>query len=218
MSLPTLFIVDDHDVARAGARSFLEDRYRVVGEADEVATAIEMIKERAPHVVLIDVHLPGGGGAAVVNAVRPSQPAIIWVAFTVSSSREDVERMLDVGVNGYLTKRVYGADLPDMLDQARSGARPISPDVAGYMLDIDESIGAPGPMSRLTNKEREVVTLIARGYTYREAASELSISTKTLETHMRHIFEKLGLASRHQVSALAYETGFVGTRRDLPSG
>lgn len=208
--LPTVFLVDDHDVARAGARSFLDGRYVVVGEADEAQAAIELISERGPDVVLLDVHLPGGGGAAVLEALQSAHPDIRWVAFTVSTDRVDVQTMLAAGVDGYLTKATFGADLPDLLDQARAGERPVSSDVAGFMLDIDEAIAAPSPLQRLTPKEREVVTLIARGYTYREAAAQLYISPKTLETHMHHIFEKLGVASRHQITALAYESGFVG--------
>jgi len=204
-----VFLVDDHDVARAGARHYLEDRFEIVGEADNAIDAIEMIGERRPDVVLLDVRLPGGGGAAVVESVRHSLPDVRFLAFTVSAEREDVLRLLRAGVDGYVTKSTFGPDLPDLVAEVAAGGRPVSPDVAGYLLDIDEGIGPATGIDKLTPREREVVNLIARGYTYRETASRMEISVKTLETHMHHIFDKLGVASRHELSTLAYDTGFV---------
>ncbi len=205
----SVFLVDDHDVARAGARHYLQERYDIVGEADNALDAAEMICEREPDVVLLDVHLPGGGGASVVTAVRRTHPNIRFLAFTVSAVRQDVLSLLDAGVDGYVTKGTVGPDLPDFLEAAAAGQRPVSPDVAGYLLDIDEQITEAAGIEKLTPREREVVNLIARGYTYRETASRLDISVKTLETHMHHIFDKLGIASRHELSRLAYDTGFV---------
>ncbi len=204
-----VFLVDDHDVARAGARHYLEDRFEIVGEADNAMDAIEMICDRAPDVVLLDVRLPGGGGASVVEGVRRYDPSIRFLAFTVSAEREDVVRLLRAGVDGYVTKATFGPDLPNLVAAAAAGQRPVSPDVAGYLLDIDEGIAEAAGIEKLTPREREVVSLIARGYTYRETASRMEISVKTLETHMRHIFDKLGVASRHELSTLAYDTGFV---------
>jgi DNA-binding NarL/FixJ family response regulator len=144
-----------------------------------------------------------------VDAVRRRKPSIRFLAFTVSTSRDDVVRLLQAGVEGYVTKATFGSELPDLVEMAAAGARPISPDVAGYLLDIDEGIVPAAGIERLTPRERDVVRLIARGYTYRETSDRLGISVKTLETHMHHIFDKLGIATRHELSALAFETGFV---------
>jgi DNA-binding NarL/FixJ family response regulator len=204
-----VFLVDDHDVARAGARHYLEDRFDIVGEADNAIDAAEMVSNRKPDLVLLDVRLPGGGGAYVVEQVRRTDPSIRFLAFTVSAERNDVLRLLQAGVDGYITKATFGPDLPDLIEAAASGQRPVSADVAGYLLDIDEDIIEAAGIERLTPRERDVVNLIARGYTYRETAARMEISVKTLETHMRHIFDKLGVASRHELSRLAYDTGFV---------
>lgn len=203
-----VFLVDDHDIVRTGTRAILEPYFEVVGEADNVESAIEMICERDPDVVVLDVHLPGGGGSLVIDAVRPQCPAVKFMALTVSSSRDDVMRLLESGVDGYVTKTTVGSDLPDLVKQTAEGARPVSPEVAGYLLDIDETI-AQGALSRLTPREREVVNLIARGYTYRDSAERLGITVKTLENHMSKIFEKLSVASRHELTALAYQKGVI---------
>lgn len=204
-----VLLVDDHDVARAGVRHFVEPHFDIVGEADNVDSAIELINERQPDVVLLDVRLPGGGGAAVVDAIRDSNPDVVFLALTVSTNREDVVRLLNAGVHGYVTKATFGADLPALVEQAVAGARPISPEVAGYLLDIDEEVGTADGIEALTPRERQVVGYIARGYSYREVSSRLEISVKTLENHMRHIFDKLGVASRHELTARAYEAGFI---------
>lgn len=203
-----LVLVDDHDVVRAGMRAILADAYEIVGEADNVESAIEIIEERRPEVVVLDVKLPGGGGAAVIDSVRPQYPDIKFMALTVSTSREDVARMMDAGVDGYITKTTLGADFPDLIAETYAGSLPVSPDVAGFLLDIDESI-ASNTLSRLTPREREVVNLMARGYRYKETAQRLNITIKTLESHMRRIFDKLQVASRHELTRLAFEQGYV---------
>ena len=205
----SVFLVDDHDVARAGARHYLQERFEIVGEADNAIDGAEMICSRSPDVVLLDVRLPGGGGASVVEQVHRCDPSVRFLAFTVSAAREDVLRLMQAGVDGYVTKSTFGPDLPNMVAAVAEGRRPVSPDVAGFLLDIDEGIGEASGIEKLTPREREVVSLIARGYTYRETAGRMEISVKTLETHMRHIFDKLGVASRHELSTLAYDTGFV---------
>jgi DNA-binding NarL/FixJ family response regulator len=207
---PKVFLVDDHETTRAGTRVFLQDRFDIVGEADDTDAAIELIRDRQPDLVVLDVRLPGGGGAAVLEAVRRSHPDVKFLAFTMSTSREDVMRLLELGVDGYVTKTEYGSDLPDLVAQALDGGRPISRDVAGYLLGIDEATPTDAAgIERLTPREREVVNLIARGYTYRETASRLEMAVKTLESHISNIFRKLGVASRHQLTALAYDTSFV---------
>lgn len=203
-----ILLVDDHEIVRTGTRAILENDFDVVGEADNVESAIELISDRVPDLVVLDVHLPGGGGAAVIAAIRPVLPTVRFMALTVSTSRDDVARLLDSGVDGYVTKSTLGADLPEMIRQTAEGARPVSPDVAGFLLDIDEDI-ADASMARLTPREREVVNLIARGYTYRETSERMGITVKTLENHMSSIFQKLSVASRHELTALAYEKGVI---------
>jgi DNA-binding NarL/FixJ family response regulator len=190
-------------------KALLDDSFDVIGEADNVDSAIELIVERDPDLVVLDVKLPGGGGSAVIEAVRPRRPDVKFMALTVSTSREDVAQMLNTGVDGYITKTTMGDELPKFIKQTAEGLKPVSPDVAGYLLDIDESISMDSALARLTPREREVVNLIARGYTYRETASRLGMAVKTLENHMGHIFDKLSVASRHELTALAYEEGYV---------
>lgn len=204
-----IILVDDHDVVRAGMRVILESEFDIIGEADNAESAVELIKERVPDLVVLDVKLPGGGGAAVIEAVRRHDRNVKFMALTVSTSREDVVRLLDAGVDGYITKTTFGADFPDLIRETIRGGRPVSPDVAGYLLDIDEGIAATATLSRLTRREREVVNLIARGYSYRETSKRLGITRKTVENHMRSIFEKLSIASRHELTALAYQEGYV---------
>ena len=204
-----IFLVDDHDVVRAGIKAVLGDRFDIAGEAADVASAIEGILATRPEMVVLDVTLPGGGGAAVIAGVNPILPDVKYMALTVSTSRDDVVRMMQAGVDGYITKTTASTELPELVEEAVAGLRPVSPEVAGFLLDIDEDIVAGSSIERLTPRERQVVNLIARGYSYRETAARLSISVKTLESHMGHIFEKLSVASRHELAALAYEEGYV---------
>ena len=190
-------------------RALLGDSFDIVGEADNVQSAIELIIDRAPEVVVLDVKLPGGGGAVVIEAVREANPAVRFMALTVSSSREDVAHMMNAGVDGYITKTTMGNALPDLIIQTDAGLRPVSSDVAGHLLDIDEGISVGSSIARLTPREREVVNLIARGYTYREAAARLGVAVKTLERHMGNIFDKLSIASRHDLTVIAYDEGYV---------
>ncbi len=204
-----IFLVDDHDVVRAGIKAALGNRFDVVGEAADVSSAVEGILARRPELVVLDVKLPGGGGAEVIARVDAVIPDVKYMALTVATSRDDVVQMMQAGVDGYITKTTASTELPDLVEQTVEGLRPVSPDVAGFLLDIDEDIAAGSSIERLTPREREVVNLIARGYSYRETAARLSISVKTLESHMGHIFEKLSVASRHELAALAYEEGYV---------
>jgi DNA-binding NarL/FixJ family response regulator len=204
-----IFLVDDHDVVRAGIKAVLGNRFDVVGEAADVSSAVEGILATRPEMVVLDVKLPGGGGAEVIARVDAVIPDVKYMALTVATSRDDVVQMMQAGVDGYITKTTASTELSDLVEQTVEGLRPVSPDVAGFLLDIDEDIAAGSSIERLTPREREVVNLIARGYSYRETAARLSISVKTLESHMGHIFEKLSVASRHELAALAYEEGYV---------
>lgn len=206
---PTVFLVEDHPLTLFGLQKYLDDRYDLVGSASEAAAAIEMILERQPDIVLLDVQFPGGGGATVIEAVKPANPDIKFLAFTVSTSAEDVVRMFRAGVDGYVVKTTDGHELEEQIDEALAGGRPVSRYVAGHLLKIDEVAAAESELESLTLRERQVVTLIARGFKYREVADELGISQKTLETHMKHVFDKLGVASRSEVTRLAFETGFL---------
>lgn len=206
---PRVFIVDDHPLMLYGIRKALEDRYDVVGSASEASAAIDMILDRGPELVLLDVHFDGGGGSAVMDGVKRYNTDIKFLAYTVSTSAEDVVRMFRAGVDGYVVKQADEFELADKIDQVLAGGRPVSRYVANYLMQIDDVAAAHSELEALTPKEREVMNLIARGYRYREVASELNISVKTLETHMKHIFDKLGVASRHEVTRLAFETGFV---------
>ncbi|MFQ5554839.1 MAG: response regulator [Acidimicrobiia bacterium] len=205
-----MLLVDDHDTTRMGARHYLEERFDVVGDADDVDVAIELVTERLPDLVLLDVRLPGGGGREVVKAIRKKGLDVKFLAFTMSISREDVLRLLKAGVDGYITKGTYGSELPDLVAQTLDGGRPISRDVAAYLLDIDEDIVEASGIERLTPRER------ARGYTYREGSKRLGIAVKTLESHIHNIFEKLGIASRHELTRIAYDAAFVRPDDDRP--
>ncbi len=204
-----LFLVEDEELVRAGARHYLEPEFEIIGESDNVTDAVEMIRDRTPDLVLLDVRIKEGNGAQVVEEVRKTHPQIRFLALTVSTSRADVVRLFDAGVDGYITKFSAGANLPSLVRQALAGSRPMSRQVAGYLLDIDEDIPDASELERLTPREREVVALIARGYTYRETARDLGMAVKTLETHISHIFHKLKVASRHELTRKAYDEGFV---------
>lgn len=204
-----VFLVEDHPLTLYGLERYLEDRYELTGSASDAPAAIEMILERRPDLVLLDVQFPGGGGPAVIEAVKPRAPDIKFLAFTVSTSAEDVVKLFKAGVDGYVVKTTEGFELEKQIEKVLTGGRPVSRYVAGHLLKIDEVASTHSEIESLTPREREVVTLIARGFKYREVAEELSISQKTLETHMKHVFDKLGVASRSEITRLAFETGFV---------
>ncbi len=210
--MPSVFLVDDHDIARAGTRALLEG-FDIVGEASNATEAIAGILDTKPDVALIDVHMEERrDGARVVQAVKEVDPSITCVALSVSQSRGDVVALFAAGVDGYLTKRVSKDELADALREAIAGGNPVSADVAQYILEIDDVATQLELIDRLTPREREVVVLIAQGYTYRQVASKLGMKVKTLETHMSHIFQKLGVATRAEMSFLAYETDMVDPR------
>jgi DNA-binding NarL/FixJ family response regulator len=214
---PRVFIVDDHPLMLYGIQKALEGRYEMVGAASEAAPAVQMILERDPDLVLLDVHFEGGGGAAVIEDVKKRNPRTKFLAYTVSTSATDVVRMFRVGVDGYVVKRADEFELAENIEQVLAGGRPVSRYVANYLMHIDDVAAKNSELESLTPREREVMTLIARGYKYRELARELNISVKTLEIHMKHIFDKLGIASRHEMTRLAFETGFVDPGRSTPS-
>jgi DNA-binding NarL/FixJ family response regulator len=208
---PTLVLVDDHDILRAGAAKFLGDRFDIIGEASDVEEAIEVIIAMKPDGVLLDVQMPSGSGDAVVSAVKESGSTTRFLVLSVSAERADVVRMLNAGVDGYLLKSTLGDQLGDLMQETLDGGRPISPQIAGFMLDIDDAVETAPDIENLTPREREVVQYIARGYSYRKAAEALFVSVKTVETHMANIFDKLGVASRYELAMKAFQSGILST-------
>jgi len=208
---PRVFIVDDHGLFRSGVRAELGGDVEVVGEADDVASAITRIGESLPDVVLLDVHLPGGGGQAVVTAVKPAHPEVRFLALSASDAPEDVIAVIRAGARGYVTKTISGTDLVDAVHRVAAGDAVFSPRLAGFVLDaFAADPGAQRPpldpeLDQLTGREREVLRLIARGYTYKEIARELFISVKTVETHVSSVLRKLQLSTRHQLARWATE-------------
>ncbi len=212
---PRVFLVDDHGLFRAGVKAELGESVVLAGEADEVEAAVELIAERLPDVVLLDVHLPGGGGRAVVEAVRslPGTERVRFLALSVSDAPEDVISVIRAGARGYVTKTISGPDLVAAVVRVAAGDAVFSPRLAGFVLDaFTEMAGSTGDtapatgdpdLDRLTGREREVLRLIARGYSYRELATELSISVKTVESHVSAVLRKLQLSSRHQLTRWA---------------
>jgi DNA-binding NarL/FixJ family response regulator len=205
----TIVLVDDHDILRAGSVKFLGDRFDIVGEASDVEEAIEVILDTEPDGVLLDVRMPSGTGDAVVAAVRESGSSARFLVLSVSAERDDVVRMLNAGVDGYLLKSTLGEQLGDLVAEMLDGGRPISPQIAGFMLDIDDAVDTGTDIESLTPRERDVVQYIARGYSYRKTAEELFVSVKTVETHMGHIFDKLGIASRYELAMKAFASGML---------
>jgi len=211
---PRLFLVEDHAVFRAGVRSELGDAVEVVGEADEVEAAVEMINERLPEVVLLDVHLPGGGGQAVLAGVLPTHPEVRFLALSVSDAPEDVIAVIRAGARGYITKTISGGELLAAVLQVAAGEAVFSPRLAGFVLDaFSQSAAGPGPvdpeLDQLSPRERQVLRLIARGYTYKEVGRDLTISTKTVETHVSSVLRKLQLSSRHELTRWATDRRLV---------
>jgi DNA-binding NarL/FixJ family response regulator len=209
-ALPRVMIVDDHGLFRSGVRAELGDQVDVVGEAGDVTPAIERIGELLPDVVLLDVHLPGGGGQLVVSAIRAAHPGVRFLALSASDAPEDVIAVIRAGARGYVTKTISGPDLVDAIRRVAAGDTVFSPRLAGFVLDAFAS-GGPGQPSQdpeldqLTPREREVLRLIARGYTYKEIARELYISAKTVESHVSSVLRKLQLSTRHQLTRWATE-------------
>jgi DNA-binding NarL/FixJ family response regulator len=212
MGQPRVFLVDDHELILAGIRSELAGSVNLVGEADVVDVAIEIILERIPDVVLLDVHMPGGGGLAVLNAVSAKCPTIRFLALSVSDAAEDVISIIRAGARGYVTKNISGPDLLDAIYRVAAGDAVFSPRLAGFVLDafslegVNLDAGDVDPeLDQLTPRERQVLRLIARGYSYRDIGTELTISTKTVESHVSSVLRKLQLSNRHQLSHWASE-------------
>jgi DNA-binding NarL/FixJ family response regulator len=210
VSEPRVLIVDDHQLFRAGVRSELDPLLEVVGEASGVAEAVDAIRELEPEVVLLDVHMPEGGGVEVIRRIaaeieRPPR----FLALSVSDAAEDVIAVIRAGARGYVTKNISGEELADAVRRVEGGDAVFSPRLAGFVLDAFAG-PAPQPESELdalTPREREVLQHIARGYMYKEIALRLDISPKTVEAHVSSVLRKLQLSSRHELSRWAAERG-----------
>ena len=207
-------IVDDHSIFRSGLRADLDDSVDVVGEAADVPSAIAVIRETQPDIVLLDVHLPGGagddasGGEAVIRGSTPTSAK--FLALSVSDAAADVVRVIRAGARGYITKGSSGVEVSSAAHAVAGGDAVFSPRLAGFVLDAfgavsGETATASDELDRLSAREQEVMRLIARGYAYKEVAAELFISIKTVETHVSAVLRKLQLSSRHELTVWASE-------------
>ncbi len=203
-------LVDDHDMFRAGVRASLDDSVLVLAEAADVAGAVAAVHDHRPAVVVLDVHLPGGdggGGAEVIRSCADVLGEVRFLALSVSDAAEDVVAVIRAGARGYVTKAISGPDLVGAVHRVAGGDAVFSPRLAGFVLDAFGSAAdvATGDdeLDRLSAREREVMRLIARGYSYKEVASELFISVKTVETHVSAVLRKLQLSSRHELTRWA---------------
>jgi DNA-binding NarL/FixJ family response regulator len=208
----SVFLVDDHRLFLSGVRSELGDRFDIVGIAGDVDAAIEDIRATKPDVVLLDVHMPGGGGRTVIQGVHDVHPTIKFLALSVSDAAEDVIAVIRAGARGYVTKSISPNDLAAAIKRVHEGDAVFSPRLAGFVLDafageiaepIDEEL------DQLTFREREVLRLIARGFAYKEVAKRLHISVKTVETHVSAVLRKLQLSSRHELTRWATDRRLV---------
>ncbi|GAA4581169.1 response regulator transcription factor [Planotetraspora phitsanulokensis] len=206
MKTVRVLIVDDHRLFRSGVRAELGPSIQVIGEADDVDSAVAAIADLEPDVVLLDVHMPGGGGQEVLKRVLGPGSQVRFLALSVSDAAEDVIGVIRGGARGYVTKTISGAELTDAIIRVSDGDAVFSPRLAGFVLDAFASTEAPPidpELDSLTQREREVLRLIARGYAYKEIAKELFISVKTVETHVSSVLRKLQLSNRHELSRWA---------------
>jgi DNA-binding NarL/FixJ family response regulator len=205
-------LVDDHGLFRAGVRGELGAAVDIVGEAGSVAEAVPVIRDLDPDVVLLDVHLPDGGGEGVIAAVAPERPGVKFLALSVSDAAEDVIGVIRAGARGYVTKTISSEELADAVRRVADGDAVFSPRLAGFVLDAFREgarVGDDAELETLTAREREVLQLIARGYKYKEIAARLHLSIKTVEAHVSSVLRKLQLSSRAELTRWAHERRLV---------
>jgi len=208
----SVFVVDDHELFRSGVRSELSRSCRIVGDAGTVEEAVAGIVQAAPDVVLLDVHMPGGGGRAVIEGVRDAGSKAQFLALSVSDAAEDVIGIIRAGARGYVTKSISADELVAAVQRVHDGDVVFSPRLAGFVLDAfaGESDQPIDPeLDLLTARERETLRFIARGYTYKEVASELHISVKTVETHVSAVLRKLQLSNRYELTRWASDRRLI---------
>ena len=200
-------VVDDHTLVRAGVKAEIGAAVKVVGEADDVEGALDVIVAVKPDVVLLDVHLPGGDGAAVIVGVKAAGVETRFLALSVSDAAEDVIAVIRAGTRGYVTKAIAGSDLIAAITRIAAGDAVFSPRLAGFVLDAFAgeipAAEIDPELDQLTQREQEVLRLLARGYAYKEVASRLTISVKTVESHASSVLRKLQLSNRHELSRWA---------------
>lgn len=209
MSEPRVVIVDDHKLFRSGVRAELDPLLQVLAEAGTVDEAEAAIARHEPDVVLLDVHMPGGGGVEVIRRAMAADLHPTFLALSVSDAAEDVIAVIRAGARGYVTKNISPAELADAVRRVHDGDAVFSPRLAGFVLDAFTG-PAPQPeteLDLLTPREREVLQHIARGYMYKEIALRLEISPKTVEAHVSSVLRKLQLSSRHELSRWAADRG-----------
>jgi DNA-binding NarL/FixJ family response regulator len=212
VTMTTVFLVDDHHFFLSGLRAELGAEFEIVGEAGEVDAAVDGIRRTRPDVVLLDVHLPGGGGRAVLEAVRRTDQDVRFLALSVSDAAEDVIGVIRAGARGYVTKTISPSDLAAAIRRVQGGDAVFSPRLAGFVLDAfhGDLTGVVDPeLDQLTTREREVLRHIARGFTYKEVARRLHLSVKTVETHVSSVLRKLQLSSRHELTRWASDRRLV---------
>ena len=207
-----VFLVDDHRLFLSGVRSELGEQFEIVGDAADAVAAVSGIRATAPDVVLLDVHMPGGGGVAVIRAVATERPEVRFLALSVSDAADDVIDVIRAGARGYVTKSIAPADLADAIRRVRDGDAVFSPRLAGFVLDAfaGEAPARSDPeLDQLTAREREVLRHIARGYAYKQIARQLHISVKTVETHVSAVLRKLQLSNRYELTRWATDRRLV---------
>jgi DNA-binding NarL/FixJ family response regulator len=207
-----VYLVDDHRLFLAGVRAELSEEFVIVGSAYDVDSAIEEIRGLDPDVVLIDVHMPDGGGIAVVEGVAETNPDVKFLALSVSDQAEDVIAMIRAGARGYVTKTIEPAELADAVRRIDAGDAVFSPRLAGFVLDAFAGVlpSEEDPeLDQLTSREKDVLRLIARGFAYKQVARKLNISIKTVETHVSSVLRKLQLSNRHELARWASKRRIV---------
>lgn len=207
-----VFLVDDHQLFLSGVRSELEKDFEVVGSASDVDQAVDGIRSTRPDVVLVDVHMPGGGGLSVVRNIGESNPDVRFLALSVSDSPEDVISMIRTGARGYVTKSIAPDELATAVRRIAADDAVFSPRLAGFVLDAFADavpVEEDPELDRLTPREREVLRQIARGYSYKQVARRLSISIKTVETHVSSVLRKLQLSNRYELARWATDRRIV---------
>jgi DNA-binding NarL/FixJ family response regulator len=208
----TVYLVDDHRLFLAGVRAELSEEFSIVGSAYDVDAAIEEIRGFAPDVVLVDVHMPDGGGIAVVEGVAETNPDVKFLALSVSDQAEDVIAMIRAGARGYVTKTIEPAELADAVRRIDAGDAVFSPRLAGFVLDAFAGAMPSDDdpeLDQLTTREKDVLRLIARGFAYKQVARKLNISIKTVETHVSSVLRKLQLTNRHELARWASKRRIV---------
>ena len=207
-----VFLVDDHRLFLSGVRVELRDAFDLLGEAEDVEAAIAGITKADPDVVLVDVHMPDGGGQSVIASVAKVNARVRFLALSVSDAAEDVIAVIRAGARGYVTKSISPKDLADAIVRVHGGDAVFSPQLAGFVLDAFSGAMpavADPELDQLTPREREVLRFIARGYAYKQVAKQLSISVKTVETHVSAVLRKLQLSSRHELTLWATDRRLI---------